>query len=115
VTGEVGDGPGAVIAGLGDAAGLVRGLAHAQRDRTPLIVITGAGSNATLLVPVVKASLVVDPASAGHWIAHAANLAASAPRGPVHLVVDAAAVSEPALPVATVCRPAPLPSPEAAM
>ena len=61
---------------------------------------------------MVKASLVVAPASAGHWIAHAANLAASAPRGPVHLVVDAAVASEPALPVATACRPAPLPAPD---
>jgi acetolactate synthase-1/2/3 large subunit len=114
VSGEVGDGPGAVIAGLGDAPGLVRGLAHAQRDRAPVIAITEAGSDATLLAPVVKASLVVEPASAGHWIAHAANLAASAPRGPVHLVVDASTVSESALPVATVCRPAPLPPPAAA-
>jgi acetolactate synthase-1/2/3 large subunit len=114
VSGEVGDGPGAVAGRLEDAAGLVRGLAHAQRDRAPLIVITETGSDAILLAPVVKASLTVEPASAGHWIAHAANLASSAPRGPVHLMVDAATVSESALPVATVCRPAPLPSPEAA-
>jgi thiamine pyrophosphate-dependent acetolactate synthase large subunit-like protein len=77
VNGEVGDGPGALVAGLGDAHGLVRGLAHAQRDRAPLIVITGDGSDAALLAPVVKASLVVEPASASHWIAHAANLAGS--------------------------------------
>jgi acetolactate synthase-1/2/3 large subunit len=113
VNGEVGDGPGALVAGLGDAHGLVRGLAHAQRDRAPLIVITGDGSDAALLAPVVKASLVVEPASASHWIAHAANLASSAPRGPVHLVVSAIAVSESALPVATSCRPLPLPAPDA--
>jgi acetolactate synthase-1/2/3 large subunit len=113
VTGEVGDGPGAMVAGLGDAPGLVRGLAHAQRDRAPLIVITGHGSDVALLAPVVKASLVVEPASAGHWIAHAANLASSAPCGPVHLVVNAAAVSESALPVAAACRPLPLPPPVA--
>jgi acetolactate synthase-1/2/3 large subunit len=114
VNGEVGDGPGAVVAGFGAAPGLIRGLAHAQRDRAPLIVITGDGSDAALLAPVVKASLVVEPASAGHWIAHAANLASSAPRGPVHLVVNAAAVSESALPVAAACRPLPLPPPDAA-
>ena len=113
VSGEIGDGPGALVAGLGDAPGLVRGLAHAQRDRAPLIAITEAGSDAALLAPVVKASLVVEPASAGHWIAHAANLAASAPRGPVHLIVDASTVSESALPVATVCRPGPMPPPDA--
>ena len=114
VSGEVGDGPGAVVAGLDDAPGLVRGLAHAQRDRAPLIAITEAGSDATLLAPVVKSTLVVEPASAGHWLAHAANLAASAPCGPVHLVVDAATVNESALPVATVCRPGPLPAPDGA-
>jgi acetolactate synthase I/II/III large subunit len=112
VSGEVGDGPGALLAGLTDARGLVRGLAHAQRDRAPLVAITEAGADAALLAPVVKASLVVAPASAGHWIAHAANLAASAPRGPVHLVVDAAVASEPALAVAAACRPAPLPAPD---
>ena len=94
VSGEVGDGPGAVVASLSEAPGLIRGLAHAQRDRAPLIAITAAGSDAALLAPVVKASLVVEPASAGHWIAHAANLAMSAPRGPVHLIVAAAVVSE---------------------
>jgi len=112
VSGEIGDGPGAVLADLRDAPALVRGLAHAQRDRAPLIAITGGGSDVALLAPVVKGSLVVEPASAGHWIAHAANLASSAPRGPVHLAVDGVVVSESALPVAAACRPAPLPSPD---
>jgi acetolactate synthase I/II/III large subunit len=114
VTGEVGDGPGALMAGLGDASGLVRGLAHAQRDRAPLIVLTGGGDDAGLLAPVVKAALRVEPASAGHWIAHAANLAMTDPRGPVHLVVGDDVADDPALPVATSCRPGPLPAPESA-
>jgi acetolactate synthase-1/2/3 large subunit len=38
----------------------------------------------------------------------------AAPRGPVHLVVAADVVGEPALPVATDCRPAPLPPPQPA-
>jgi acetolactate synthase I/II/III large subunit len=114
VSGEVGDGPGAVVASLDAAPGLVRGLAHAQRDRSPLIAITGAGADVALLAPVVKASLVVEPASAGHWIAHAANLASSAPRGPVHLQVAAAVTGESALPVAAACRPGPLPAPDPA-
>src|SRR4029453_2043054 len=97
VSGEVGDGPGGGVASLDAAPGLVRGLAHAQRDRSPLIAITGAGADVALLAPVVKASLVVEPASAGHWIAHAANLASSAPRGPVHLQVAAAVTGESAL------------------
>jgi acetolactate synthase-1/2/3 large subunit len=111
VSGEIGEGPGAVLAGLADARGLVRGLAHAQRDRAPLIVLTEAGADAVLLGPVVKASMAVERASAGHWIAHAANLALTDPRGPVHLVVDTGVAGEPALPVAASCRPAPLPPP----
>lgn len=114
VTGEVSDAPGAMLAGLEDAGELVRGLAHAQRDRAPLIAITDAGADVGLLAPVVKGSLVVEPGSAGHWIAHAANLAMKDPRGPVHLVVDARIAGASALPVATSCRPGPLPPPERA-
>jgi thiamine pyrophosphate-dependent acetolactate synthase large subunit-like protein len=114
VSGEVGDGPGALLAGLDDAPGLVRGLAHAQRDRSPLLVLTPAGADVALLSPVVKASLVVEPASAGHWVAHAANLALSDPRGPVHLAAAPSVVDESALPLAASCRPAPLPPAEPA-
>ena len=80
VSGEIGDGPGAAVAGLADAAGLVRGLAHAQRDRAPLIVLTGGGADTGLMAPVVKATILVEPASAGHWIVHAAHLAMADPR-----------------------------------
>jgi thiamine pyrophosphate-dependent acetolactate synthase large subunit-like protein len=114
VSGEVGEGPGALIAGPGDTAGLVRGLAHAQRERAPLVAVTPAGADAGLLAPVVKASLIVEPASAGHSIAHAAHLAMGSPRGPVHLIVDDAVAGEPAVPVAARCRPGPLPPPEPA-
>jgi len=111
VTGEIGDGPGALVAGLDDAPGLLRGLAHAQRDRAPMLVLTDAGADAGLLAPAVKASLVVEPASAGHWIAHAVHLAQADPRGPVHLAVARAVAGAPALAVATAVRPAPLPPP----
>ena len=111
VSGEVGDGPGALLADLGDAPGVVRGLAHAQRERAPLIVLTEPGADAGLLAPVVKASLIVEPASAAHRVAHAANLALTCPRGPVHLVVGATVAGESALPVAVSYRPGPLPPP----
>jgi acetolactate synthase I/II/III large subunit len=114
VSGEVGDGPGALVAELDDASGLVRGLAHAQRDRSPVLALTAAGADAALLSPVVKASLVLEPASAGHWIAHAANLALSDPRGPVHLAAAASVFDASALPLAASCRPAPLPPAEPA-
>jgi acetolactate synthase-1/2/3 large subunit len=114
VSGELGDGPGAALAGLDDTPGLVRGIAHARRDRAPLILVTEAGADAGLLAPVVKASVVVEAASAAHRIAHAAQLAMTDPRGPVHLVVGAGVADEAALPVATSCRPAPLAPPEPA-
>ena len=113
VTGETGQGPGALLASLADVPGLLRGLAHAQRDRAPLIAITDAGPDAGLVAPVVKSSLVVEAASAAHWIAHAAQLAMADPRGPVHLVVASAVDGAPALPVATSVRRAPLPPPPA--
>ena len=114
VSGELGEGPGAALAGLDDTPGLVRGIAHAQRDRAPLIVVTEDGADAGLLAPVVKASVIVEAASAAHWIAHAAQLAMTDPRGPVHLVVGAGVAGEPALPVATSCRPVSLAPPEPA-
>ena len=115
VSGEVGEGPGALLAALDDLRGLVRGLGHAQRDRAPVIVLTGEGDNAGLLAPAVKATVAVEPSSAGHWIAHAAQLAMADPRGPVHLLLGAGVADEPALPVAAGCRPAPLPPPEPAV
>ena len=114
VTGEAGHGPGVVIAGLDDPRGLVRGLAHGQRDRAPLILVTDGGADAGRLAPAVKGSAVVEPGSAGHWIAHAAQLAMADPRGPVHLVLAGGVGGQPALPVAAACRPAPLPPPEPA-
>jgi acetolactate synthase-1/2/3 large subunit len=75
-----------------------------------MIVVTESGADAGLLAPVVKASVVVEPASAAHWIAHAAHLSMADPRGPVHLVVAPAVASAPALAVATSVRPAPLPA-----
>ncbi len=113
VTGQLTDAPGAALAPLGDAAALAPGLALAARDRAPLVVLTEAHADAALLAPVVKASLVAESASAGHWIAHAANLALTAPRGPVHVACAAASADAPALPVAAACRPAPLPPPPA--
>jgi acetolactate synthase-1/2/3 large subunit len=115
VSGEVGEGPGAMLAGLDDLRGLVRGLAHAQRDRAPVIVLTGGGDDAGLLAPAVKATVVVEASSVGHWIAHAAQLAMTDPRGPVHLRLGAGVADEPALPVAAACRPAPLPPPAPAV
>ena len=111
VSGVVGEAPGAMLAGLDDTPGLLRGLAHARRERAPVIVLTGVGGDAGLLAPAVKAAVAVEPPSAGHWIAHAAQLAMADPRGPVHLLLGAGVTEQPAPPVAAACRRAPLPPP----
>ncbi|OLC15014.1 MAG: hypothetical protein AUH29_09050 [Candidatus Rokubacteria bacterium 13_1_40CM_69_27] len=115
VTGELGGAPGAVLAGSGPGLeSAIPGLDHARHDRAPLIVLTeGAARARSLLAPLTKASLGVDPASAGLAIARATRLALSAPRGPVHLDLAAGAARHSALAVATTARPASLPPPDA--
>jgi acetolactate synthase-1/2/3 large subunit len=61
---------------------------------------------------MTKAALSVTPESAAHWIAHACQLAMREPRGPVRLDVSSAVAASSALPIATSCRPAPLPAPD---
>jgi acetolactate synthase-1/2/3 large subunit len=117
VTGELDDAPGAaVVSTAGGLVPVLDGAAHATRDRAPVVLLSDAGADARLLEPSTKASLVLDAASAGHWIAHAAQLAMAHPRGAVHLGVPDAVAAAPALPVATSCRRAPLPpAPPAAL
>jgi acetolactate synthase-1/2/3 large subunit len=112
VTGELGEAPGAAVVGrLVDA---LPGVAHARRDRAPMIVLTGADPDgAELSAAVVKQTQVVTAGSAAHWIAHAAQLALKEPRGPVHLALDAHAAEATAVPLAT--RPPPAPLPPAAL
>jgi acetolactate synthase-1/2/3 large subunit len=122
VTGVLTDLPGAVL--LGELTPARGGLAFAFESRAPVIVVTrvaveasrsprpGSGATPDAAALRCKASLVVEPASAGHWIAHAAQLAMSAPRGPVHLAVSDAVAGMAALPIAAACRPAMLPAPD---
>jgi acetolactate synthase-1/2/3 large subunit len=116
VTGELGDAPGAALVSLaGRLAPVVDGAAHATRDRAPVIVVSDGAMDARLIEPVVKASAVADAASAGHWIAHAAQAAMADPRGAVHLAVRADVAAAAAVPVAASCRRAPLPAPPPAV
>ena len=111
VTGELEDAPGAAAVSLaGGVTAVVDGAAHATRDRAPVIIVSDGAADARLLSPVTKASLVADAASAGHWIAHAAQLSMAAPRGAVHLAILGDIVASPTLPVATSCRRPPLPA-----
>jgi acetolactate synthase-1/2/3 large subunit len=125
VTGELTGAPGAALAGLGPgAASALNGVAHAWLDRSPMIVITDRHptaalaftthqliDQAALFAPLTKASLTIEPESAGHWIAHAGQLAMKEPRGPVHLDVAADVAGRAAIPVATSVRAATLPPP----
>jgi acetolactate synthase-1/2/3 large subunit len=111
VTGDLGDAPGVALAGRGPGvAAAITGVAHAALDRSPMLLLTDRHPG-TLLA--CKASLRVEAPSAAHWIAHAVQLAMKPPRGPVHLDVPPDVAREPALPLATACRPEPLPPPAA--
>jgi acetolactate synthase-1/2/3 large subunit len=122
VVGSLGDAPGAAAVALGaggvravDAVGWSAGgvrdaLAQAMRDRSPAVVVGDAALDD--VGALVKASIAVDAASAGHWGAHAVRLAMREPRGPVYLALGPAAASAPALPVLTSVLPDPLPVPE---
>ena len=111
VTGDLVDAPGAVVIGPGPGvAAAVAGVVHGLLDRAPVVLLT-SGHPASVLA--CKETLGVEAESAAHRIAHAARLAMAEPRGPVHLDVAADVVTRPAVPVATSCRPDPLPYPDA--
>lgn len=111
VTGDLVDAPGAALIGSPeDATSAFAFVARAQMDRAPLIVFTERHAAA---VPPGKASLGVTVETAAHWIAHASRLAMTEPRGPVHLDIPADVAARPAVPLATSCRPDPLPYPDA--
>jgi acetolactate synthase-1/2/3 large subunit len=112
VSGAISGAPGAAVIG-GAAGGAAAGLAYASFIRAPTIVISaGAPVNTYGTESMTKAELAVTSASAAHWIAHACQLAMKEPWGPVRLEVPPAAAIASTLPVATSCRPAPLPPPD---
>ena len=119
VTGELTGRPGAVLSTLGPGVtASATGLAHARLDRAPLLYISDRHpadvlayathqyvDHAAHLGPIVKGSVTVTPDSAGHWVAHAVQLALAEPRGPVHLDLPADVAGAPAVPVATAVTP----------
>ena len=129
VTGELTGRPGAVLSTLGPGVtASATGLAHARLDRSPLLYISDrhpAGvlayathqyvDHAAHLGPIVKGSVTVTPDSAGHWVAHAVQLALAEPRGPVHLDLPADVAGAAAVPVATAMTPPALPAPDDAL
>jgi acetolactate synthase-1/2/3 large subunit len=117
VTAELIDAPGVALVSLRRGlAPVVDGAAHATRDRAAVILISDGEGDARLLDPVVKASAVVDSASAAHWIAHAAQAAMADPRGAAHVAIPYGVAGAPAVPIATAVRHAPpLPPPAEAL
>ena len=106
VTGDLVDAPGAVLIG-DDVAAPARALE--MLDGAPLIVLT-SGHPST--VRGCKETLGIEAVSAAHRIAHAARLAMTGPRGPVHLDIAPGVTSAAAVPLATACRPDPPAYPE---
>ncbi len=117
VSGELGGAPGAAIVGAG-APDVARGLAHARRDRAPVILISGGRPSTpddrALYALLAKQSLTVSADSAARRIAGAARLSMTEPRGPVHLDLPPDVAGAPALPVAETPRPPALPPPDPA-
>src|SRR5262245_66607607 len=110
VSGDLIDAPGGVLLrGSPNTAATLAFIARAEVDRTPMIVLTEGHAT---VVPAGKASLSVTVETAAHWVAHASRLAMTEPRGPVHLDVPADVAGRPAIPLATSCRPDPLPYPD---
>jgi len=105
VTGDLIDAPGAVVI---DAPSVP---ASGLRERAPIVLLTSGHSSP---VPGCKETLRVETESAAHRIAHAARLAMSEPRGPVHLDIPDDVARSAAIPLATSCRPDALPYPDAA-
>jgi acetolactate synthase I/II/III large subunit len=105
VTGDLVDAPGAVV--YNEGAQLV-GPPRVP-DGAPFVLIT---SDHPSPMPGCKETLAVEPESAAHRIAHAVRLAMTEPRGAVHLDVPARVVASATVPVATSCRPDPLPYPD---
>jgi acetolactate synthase-1/2/3 large subunit len=112
VTGDIGEGPGVALlaAEAIDAAG--PGLRYAVASRAPMLIL---GERVPL--PVIgalglKGSVTLTTESAAQGTAHALQLAQREPRGPVFLALDHEIAGEPAVPVATAVRPAPLPPPD---
>ncbi len=103
VTGDLVDAPGAVV--IDEPSVSAAGV----RDRAPTILLTRGHPSG---VSGCKETLRVETESAAHRIAHAARLAMSEPRGPVHLDIPADVVSRAAIPLATSCRPDPPPYPD---
>lgn len=103
VAADLADAPGA--AAIGDAPDVL----PSALERGPMVLITSGHPSA---VSGCKETLGVEPGSAAHRIAHAARLAMTEPRGPVHLDIPAEVARRAAVPRATSCRPDAVPYPD---
>jgi acetolactate synthase-1/2/3 large subunit len=115
VTGEMTDAPGVALVPAG--ADVTDAVAGAARNRAPLLVAAEVPANGSPAPPDDsdagwKGRVVIEPESAGHWAAHACQLALGFPRGPVRVTWRAGALAAAAVPVATAVRPPAPPAPD---
>jgi acetolactate synthase-1/2/3 large subunit len=114
VTGEIGDGPGFALVPSGAEA--ADAVAYAARNRAPLVVaretppVDAAAARDDSLTGWMKGAVVIEAESAGHWAAHACQLALGFPPGPVHVTWPSGALTASAVPIAAAVRPAPPPA-----
>lgn len=122
--------PGLLVTTLGPGlANAVNGIADAQQERVPLLVLSGVVEHglrgrythqildhAALLRPLVKASLEIEAEGAAATVARALALATTPPCGPVHLDLAPATAAaldptpHPIRPPAAVLAPGPDPA-----
>ncbi len=116
VAGLLANVPGLAVVGALRERDAIAGVRFACQNRAPLIVLTTdiAPDGPGALGGVAKESLLVTRASASHWVAHAARLALTEPRGPVHLGIAGEELEAAALPLAVDRRPPAAPAPESA-
>jgi acetolactate synthase I/II/III large subunit len=111
VSGELGPGPGA--AAVESAPAALSGLAHARRDRAPMILLTEPGAPRSVEGDALaKQSLRVGADSASRQVGRAAELAMAEPRGPVHLALPRAAAERIAVPGRATVGPRPPSAPD---
>ena len=99
VSGELTGTPGVVLAGVGPgAASAVNGIAYAQLERAPLILITDGPASSrhqafdqnALFAPITRFQGRLRPRDGQSGIESAIQVALTPPRGPVHLDLTAA-------------------------
>lgn len=112
VTGDIGEGPGLALLAAAAIDAAAPSLRYAVASRAPMLILGERVPLPVIGAMGLKGSVTLTMESAAQGTAHALQLAQREPRGPVFLALDHEIAGEPAVPVATAVRPAPLPPPD---